>query len=135
MCRFFKYFMRLDRDAFLQLLQRTVTLILEGYAATTMNSYVYLGGVIIGEYGYYNSCQELVTRILKVFCDTTLPVLEKGPDAYDRNPNLVEDFTTSVAAPSRTRRRSSSATTPSCSTSPRQRCAASSCSTARRTTA
>lgn len=92
MCRFFKYFMRLDRDAFLQLLQRTVTLILDGYASSAVNSYVYLGGVIIGEYGYYESCQELVTRILKVFCDSTLPVLQKSRDAYDENPYLVEDF-------------------------------------------
>ena len=50
------------------------------------------GGVIIGEYGYYESCQELVTRILKVFCDSTLPVLQKSRDAYDENPYLVEDF-------------------------------------------
>ena len=92
LCRFFKYFMRLDRDVYLELLPSTVELILKGYATSSMNSYVYLGGVIIGEYGYYDSCQELVTRILMVFCMTTLPVLEKDPDAYDKNPDLVEDL-------------------------------------------
>lgn len=53
MCRFFKYFMRLNRDQFLPLLQPTVQLILEGYSNSRVSSYVYCGSVIIGEYGLY----------------------------------------------------------------------------------
>lgn len=57
MCRFFKYFMRLNTDLFLPLLQPTVDLILEGYSTSLIGSYVYCGSVIIGEYGAYSKYQ------------------------------------------------------------------------------
>ena len=53
MCRFFKYFMRLDRDAYLILLPATTELILTGYAKSHIGSYIYCGSVLIGEYGCY----------------------------------------------------------------------------------
>lgn len=53
MCRFFKYFMRLDRDSYLLLLPATTELILTGYAQSHIGSYIYCGSVLIGEYGCY----------------------------------------------------------------------------------
>ena len=101
-CRFFKYFMRLDRDAYLTLLPATTELILSGYAKSHIGSYIYCGSVLIGEYGCYQKwllvdaliarCHDLVLHILSVFCDSTLTLLSVSPEAYIQNPNLVEDF-------------------------------------------
>lgn len=102
LCRFFKYFMRLDRDAFLPLLPATVDLILAGYAQSRIGSYIYCGSVLVGEYGCYqksalsprltSSCRSVILHILSVFCDSTLTLLSTSPEAYVQNPNLVEDF-------------------------------------------
>ena len=90
-CRCVRFIIRCLGPHFIPLLGQLVTEIIQVYSNTHHSCFLYLGSVLVDEFGTNKTCVPGLIQMLEAFCPPTFSFLT-SPEAFVHHPDTVDDL-------------------------------------------
>ncbi|XP_028408410.1 transportin-3-like [Dendronephthya gigantea] len=90
-CRCVRFIIRCLGEHFIPLLGQLVNQMIQVYSATHHSCFLYLGSILVDEFGTNKSCVPGLIQMLEAFCPPTFSFLSSS-DAFVRHPDTIDDL-------------------------------------------